>query len=202
MVLNGPLQESAEGVAAESVTGLLTRWSGGDPEALNRLMPLVYHELRRLARSHLRRSNGEQTLDPTGLVHEVYLRLANRASVEVESRVHFYAIAAHIMRCVLVDHARRRHAAKRSGNRIPVDTARLEDVADRRDLDLIALHDALTSLAAIDPLKSRIVELRYFGGLTVDDAGEVLGLSPRSVARQWAMAKAWLYGEIKRAGSS
>jgi RNA polymerase sigma factor (TIGR02999 family) len=183
-----------------SVTGFLIQWRDGDQDALNRLIPLVYNELRRLARSHLRRSNEPQTLQPTGLVHEVYLRL-RRAKVEVESRAHFYALAAHVMRCILVDRTRRRYAAKRGSDQIRACALPLDGPSANGDVDVLLLNDALTALARIDPVKSQIVELRFFGGLTVEEVGDVLGLSARSVARQWAMAKAWLYGEIKRGGA-
>ncbi len=194
----GVADTAADTAQEASVTGLLLQWGSGDRDAFNRLVPLVYHELRHLARSHLHRSGPEQTLQATGLVHEVYLRLSSQAGVRIESRAHFYAIAAHLMRCVLVDHARRRCAAKRGGGRVRVDADQLVDLAEKHDHDLIAVHEALTALAAIDPLKSRVVELRFFGGLNVEDVGEVLNLSPRTVARQWAMAKAWLYGAIQR----
>lgn len=184
--------------AERPITGMLRKWSDGDRDCLDRLVPLVYHELRRLAKSHLRRFGPEQTLQPTSLVHEVYLRLSKQAGVQVQSRAQFYGIAAHLMRCVLVDHARRRCAAKREGCRVRVDAESLTAVAEQRDSNLLALDEALKALAQLDPLKSRIVELRFFGGLTMEDVGEALALSPRTVARQWAMAKAWLYSEIQR----
>jgi len=152
--------------------------------------------------SHFRNLAPDSTLSPTGLVHEAYLRLANQAGAHVQSRSHFYAIAAHVMRCVLVDGMRRRHAAKRQGHRVRAAPEELDMVAQPRDLDLIALDDALNGLAAIDPLKSQIVEMRFFGGLAVEDVGEALGLSSRTVARQWALAKAWLYTELERGGRS
>ena len=186
---------------ASPVTEWLLKWSDGDGEALNRLIPLVYYELRRLAGSHIYGHASGQTLSPTDLVHEAYLRLANQPGLKVQSRAHFYAIAARVMRCVLVDRTRRRHAAKRQGNRIRVDADELDGIAQQPGLDLIALDDALTSLAAIDPVKSQIVELRFFGGLAVEDVGEILGLSPRTVARQWVLAKAWLYGQIACGGA-
>ena len=181
-------------------TEWLLKWSGGDPNALNRVIPLVYEELRRLANFHFRNSPGDTTLSPTGLVHEAYLRLADRPGVRVESRAHFCAIAAHVMRCILVDRSRRRNAAKRGGTRIRADWDDLAAAPQSRDLDFVALDDALRSLAAIDPLKSQIVELRFFGGLAVEDVGEALGLSARSVARHWSLAKAWLYTELEREG--
>lgn len=192
--------QNADIPATPEVTEWLLRWCNGDHDAFNRLIPAVYSELRRLANAHLDRAAPDQTLSPTDLVHEVYLRLANQGHVAIQSRAHFYAIAAHVMRCVLVDRTRRRRAAKRQGSRIRVGAEELEAVPQQRDLDLVALDDALTSLAAVDPLKSRIVELRFFGGLPVEDVGEVLGLSSRTVARHWVLAKAWLYSEMESGG--
>ena len=181
---------------ASPVTEWLLRWSDGDPAALNRFIPLIYQELRRLARSQLRGPAGYETISPTGLVNEVYLRLANQGGVKIQSRAHFYALAARVMRCVLVDRTRRRRAGKRQGSLIRVSVEELDGVAREPDLDLVALDHALNGLAALDPLKSQIVELRFFGGLAVDDVAEALGLSPRTVARQWVLAKAWLYSEL------
>jgi RNA polymerase sigma factor (TIGR02999 family) len=187
---------------AVPVTGLLVEWCNGDQEALNRLLPEVYQELRRLARSQLRGYRPDHTIEPTALVHEAYLRLSRQAGVAVKSRAHFYAIVAHVMRCVLVDYARRRSSAKRQGGWIRVSTEEIDDRPENHDLDFVALNDALTSLAEIDPQKSRIVELRFFGGLAVDDIGKVLGISPRTVAREWVMARAWLYGQVGRCASA
>ena len=181
-----------------AVTGLLVEWCNGDQAALNRLLPVIYDELRRLARSQLRSYRPDHTIEPTALVHEAYLRLSQQGGVTLKSRAHFYAIVAHVMRCVLVDYARRRSSAKRQGRWIRVSTEQIADVPEKSGLDFVTLNDALNDLAEIDPRKSQIVELRFFGGLPVDDIGDVLGISPRSVAREWAMAKAWLYGQLKR----
>jgi RNA polymerase sigma factor (TIGR02999 family) len=192
-----PLHTHACPAPGGPVTNLLVNWSNGDPEALNRLMPLVYHELRRLARYHLRGSP-DSTLQPTVLVHEAYLRLCKQQGVSIPSRTDFNGIVAHLMRCVLVDHARRKSARKRQAGIIRVSVETAEGVAGSRDPDIIALDDALTSLAKIDPEKCQIVELRFFGGLSVDEIAVLVGLSSRTVARQWALAKAWLYGELLR----
>ena len=167
-------------------------------EDLDRLLPLAYNELRRLARYHLRGAQSNHTLQPTALVHEAYLRLCHQDGVSIQSRAHFTSLVAHLMRCVLVDHARRKYAAKRSAGTVRVSSVEAESITDRRDPEVIALDEALTALAEIDPAKSRIVELRFFGGLSVDEVAAVTGTSPRTVARQWSLAKAWLYGEIRR----
>lgn len=196
----GPEAGDSAGTATPivAVTGLLVEWCNGDQAALDRVLPVIYHELRRLARSELRSYRPDHTIQPTALVHEAYLRLSHQAGVSVKSRAHFYAIVAHVMRCVLVDYARRRKSAKRQGGWIRVSTEQFADVPAERDLDFETLNDALTDLARIDPRKSQIVELRFFGGLQVEDIGDVLGISPRSVAREWVMAKAWLFGQLKR----
>ncbi len=179
------------------VTLLLAGWSKGDPQALSRLVTLLYDELRRLAKKHLARERPEHTLGATALVHEVYLRLADQAGITVENRAHFLHIASHAMRRVLVDHARARSAAKRNcAGALPLDEGFL--CARMRDRDLIALDDALDELSKIDSPKCRLVELRFFGGLSVEEAAEVLGISGRTAAREWNIAKAWLYAEIRR----
>ncbi|MBI3400300.1 MAG: sigma-70 family RNA polymerase sigma factor [Acidobacteria bacterium] len=180
------------------VTRLLQAWGNGDQEALNKLLPHIYDELRRLAGSQLRREGSPHTLQPTALVHEAYLRLAGQDRTRWQNRAHFLGVAAQAMRRILIDHARAGHAAKRGGDvvKVALDDVEAGQSSGETDLDLVALDAALTRLAAIDPQKSRIVELRFFGGLSVDEVAEVLNLSPRTVARQWQMARAWLYGEI------
>jgi RNA polymerase sigma factor (TIGR02999 family) len=182
-----------------SVSGLLHEWSAGRHDAFDQLFPLVYDELRRLAAHHLRRECRPQSLQATALVHEAYLKLVGQDGVRCENRAHFFGIAARVMRCLLVDRARARTAAKRGHG---VDAIVLDadlGVSLPRNLDLIALDEALQQLAATDPRQSELVELRFFGGLTIDEAAEVLGISPATVSREWTMARAWLYGRLKQA---
>jgi RNA polymerase sigma factor (TIGR02999 family) len=183
-----------------SVTGLLLRWREGDEEARERLMALVYDELRRKAAAYLRRERGGHTLQPTALVHEAYLRLLAQDRVEWQNRAHFLAIAASMMRRVLMDHGRRQKAKKRGG---PAARVTLDDrlaPSMPRELDLLALDEALDALAALDEQKARIVELRAFGGLEVEETAAVLGISPATVKRHWAFALAWLQQRL-RSGS-
>jgi RNA polymerase sigma factor (TIGR02999 family) len=183
-----------DGLSERDITALLRDWSGGDREALERLMPAVYGELRRLAASHLKSERPDHTLQPTALVHEAYLRLANQRSVDWVNRAHFFGISARIMRRILVDHARRRRAIKRDGSvlRLTVPEA---NAADRAP-ELIALDAALTSLEALDPQQARVVELRFFGGMTVEETAEATGTSTATVKREWRTARAWLRREI------
>lgn len=177
------------------MTELLHRWSEGDVLARDALIPLVYSELRRLAKHLLAGQCSAHTLQSTALVHEAYLRLAGREEVRWENRAHFFAVAAQLMRRILVDHARRRNAAKRGAQlTILVDDG--ADLAAKQELDLVMLDDALTSLAAVDERQSRIVELRFFGGLSIADTSQVLEISPATVKREWAMARAWLFAEM------
>lgn len=178
------------------VTELLVRWSEGDQAALDALMPVVYDELRRMANRYVRREPAGHTLQATALVHEAYLRLVDQKRVRWQSRAHFFGLAAQLMRRILVDHARGRQAVKRGGSSDKLTLGEIRDWAGERELDVIALDSALTSLATLDLQKSRIVELRFFGGLSVDEVAEHLQTSPRSIARQWRLAKAWLYAEI------
>jgi RNA polymerase sigma factor (TIGR02999 family) len=177
------------------VTQLLIDWGKGDPTALDRLLPLVYAELRRVAARALQRERPGHTLQPTALVHEAYLRLVDSSNLRIQDRAHFLAIACRVMRQILVDHARTRGRAKRGGGQT---TIVLEPPAstDCCVVDLIALDTALTTLTAIDPQQGRIVELRFFGGLTVEEAAEVVGISPATLKREWSAAKAWLYREL------
>ena len=178
------------------VTALLTAWSAGDESALPALIPLVYDEMVGLARRFLRRERQGHTLQPTALVHEAYSRLVDQDRVEWRGRAHFLAVAAQTMRRVLVDHARKRQAARRAGLRVTLD----ESVAasDRNDVEVIALERALRGLGALDPVQERIVELRYFGGLTIEETADVLEISPATVKREWAIARVWLHREITR----
>jgi len=180
------------------VTALLGKWRAGDEHALEALVPLVYNELRRLAHRYLRHERPDHTLQSTALVHEAYLRLLKQGTHEFENRAHFFAISAQLMRQILVEYARHRKAAKRSGGH----TVTLDDsmsLLKTRSLDLVALDDALNGLAELDARQSRIVELRFFGGLSVEETSSVLGISPATVKRDWATAKVWLYHEINRA---
>ena len=177
------------------VTQLLTDWGQGDPTALEKLLPLVYSELRRLAARALQRERRGHTLQPTALVHEAYLKLNDSSNVRIHDRAHFLAIASRLMRQILVDHARTRGRAKRGG----VHAALVLDPPAPTGgpiVDLIALDNALNSLRAIDPQQSRIVELRFFGGLTIEEAAKVVGISPATLKREWRTAKAWLYREL------
>lgn len=178
------------------VTQLLVEWRRGNTAALDELFPIVYDELRRLARSYLRQERPGHTLQPTALVHEAYLRLVDQRSVGWENRAQFFGLAAQMMRRILVNHALGRHAVKRGGHaqRIPLDDAL--DALEARHVSVIALDSALKALHDLDPRQSQIVELRFFGGLTVDETAEVVGLSPATVKREWSAAKLWLLREI------
>lgn len=180
----------------EQVTGLLVDWGNGDKAALDKLMPLVYDELRRLARYYIRRERAGQTLQTTALVNEAYLRLVDQRNVRWQNRAHFFAIAAQLMRRILVDKARKRYNAKRGGNLRKVSLDGVAVLSGERDADLIALDEALIDLEAMDSRKSKIVELRFFGGLNIEEAAEALSISPATVQREWSVAKAWLYREI------
>ena len=184
---------------SENITQLLLKWSEGDKTALDQLMPLVYDELRRLARSFLRRHGHPDTLQPTVLVHEAYLRLINQKQVTWQNRTQFFGLAARIMRNLLVDHVRERRAEKRGGGEYHLSLSHAEQVAANRPeekIDLLALDEALERLAGLDPQQGRIVELRYFGGLTIDETAEFLGMSHSSVERDWSAARAWLYTQL------
>jgi RNA polymerase sigma factor (TIGR02999 family) len=172
---------------------LLVRWQGGDREALEKLMPLVYQELRRLAHHYLRQERTGHTLQSTALVHEAYLRLAGQNSPQWQNRAHFFGIAAHVMRQILVEYARGRSAAKRGGDALTVSLDEAVALTPQRDVDVIALDKALCELSELDAQQSRIVELRFFAGLTIEDTSEVLGISPATVKRDWVTARAWLF---------
>lgn len=179
------------------VSTLLGKWRAGDQEALQVLIPLVYEQLRRIARRHLRQERPDHTLQSTALVHEAYLKLMNQAPAEVENRAHFLAVASQLMRQILVDHARRHRAAKRGGG-LKLELQDAMAVENARNVDLIALDRALNELASLDPQQSRIVEMRFFGGLSIEDTADVIGVSRTTVKREWATARAWLLREMSR----
>jgi RNA polymerase sigma factor (TIGR02999 family) len=182
---------------SQEITELLLKWSGGDKGVLDELIPLVYPELRRLARGYMRREARDHTLQTSALINEAYLRLVNQNGVAWQDRAHFFAVAAQVMRRILIDHARSHAYAKRGAGALHV---ALDDVAiltDRRAAEFVALDDALNSLAVVDERKRKIVELRFFGGLTVEEVAEVLKISPITVKREWRAAKAWLHLEIE-----
>lgn len=181
------------GEPSSPVTELLVRWRDGDRDALEALMPLVYDELRRLAHHYLRQERTDHTLQSTALVHEAYLRLAGQNPPQWQNRAHFFGIAAHVMRQILVEYARGRGTAKRGGNvcRLTLDDA--VALPQQAVVDIVELDRALTELAELDEQQSRIVELRFFAGLTIEDTSEVLGISPATVKRGWVTARAWLY---------
>jgi RNA polymerase sigma factor (TIGR02999 family) len=180
------------------VTQLLQRWSSGDSRALDELTPLVYSEVRKLARSYLRRERPNHTLQATALVNEAYIRLVDQRSVQWKNRAHFFGIAAQVMRRVLVDHARMRKADKRGSGEAPLVLDEALDVSAGRSLDLVRLDDALEALATLDPRQAQIVELRFFGELSIEETAEVVKLSPATVKREWAAARAWLRRELER----
>jgi RNA polymerase sigma-70 factor (ECF subfamily) len=182
----------------DDVTRLLTDWRHGDAAALELLMPLVYDELRRLAHRYMKRERAEHTLQTTALVNEAYLRLCGGRAVAWRDRAHFFGVAARVMRHLLVDHARGRRNARRGGGARHVTLDEAAVVSPARAAEVLALDEAMTRLAALDPRKSRLVELRYFGGLDVDETAEVLGVSAITVKREWLKAKAWLYLELNR----
>lgn len=185
--------------ASGEVTRLLAEISKGNPEAEARLIPLVYDHLHRLAAGYIRGERPSHTLQATGLVNEAYVRLISAETPEWRDRAHFFGIAARLMRQILVEHARARHAAKRGGAVqifVPLDDQ--VDLSSARSRELIELDDALESLEQVDAQQARIVELRFFGGMTVEETAEVLGVSPRTVKRDWAVARAWLHGELAK----
>jgi RNA polymerase sigma factor (TIGR02999 family) len=188
--------------SSERVSKLLLNWGQGDQGAREALIPLVYDELRRLARRYLRRERPDHTLQSAALVNEAYLRLIRQEHPQWQNRAHFFGVAAQLMRHILVDHARNRAAAKRGAGapRLTLDP----DIAlpQERDVDLMALDDALNQLAALDPQQSRLVELRFFGGLSIEETSVVLGVSPATVKREWATARAWLQREMRNKETS
>lgn len=180
------------------LTRLLNEWGNGDQQALDQLMTHVYGELRRQASRYLRRERQDHTLQTTALIHEAYLKLIDQTQVRWQSRAHFYAIAAQAMRRILVDHARTRKRDKRGGDGVKLQLDEAINIAEgRSDIDLVALDEALDRLAALDKRQARVVELRYFSGMTEADTAEILGISPATVRRDWSMAKAWLYRQLR-----
>jgi len=182
----------------DGITQLLARWSDGDKTALDKLMPMVYSELRRLASNYLRRERRDHTLQPTALVNEAYLKLIDQKTAKWQNRAYFYGIAAQFLRRIRVDHALQHKAAKRGGS----DQQRLSITSAGRlvakpELDVMALHEALEELATIDPQQERIVELKFFGGLSIEETAEVLGVGHATVERDWKMARAWLRGKLE-----
>jgi RNA polymerase sigma factor (TIGR02999 family) len=181
------------------LTQLLIDWSKGDRAALNKLMPLIEAELRRLAHRYMTRERAGHTLQTTALVNEAFLRLVNRKNLQWQNRAHFFGIAAQLMRTILVDHARSHASAKRGGGARKLELDEALVVSQQKASEVIALDDALKQLALLDSQQSRIVELRFFGGLTVEEAAEVLQVSPATIKREWSTAKAWLYHELAKA---
>lgn len=181
------------------ITELLIAWGDGRAEALDALMPKVYADLRRVAAGYMRREAAGHALQPTALVHEVYVRLVDQKQVKWRNRAHFFGVAANLMRRILVDHARRRRAEKRGGDWERVTLVGDEAAAEsHKEIDVLALHEALERLAVFDPQQERIVELRYFGGLTIEETAEVLGISAATIVREWTIAKAWLRADMSR----
>jgi RNA polymerase sigma factor (TIGR02999 family) len=184
--------------SAEGITQLLERWSNGEEKASDELMPLVYKELHRLAETYLRRERREHTLQPTALVNELFLKFSEQRSMNWQNRAQFFGVAAQFMRRILVDYARAHYAEKRGGDRFCVSLRNIAAFGAEPDADLLALHDVLNGLAEIDPTQARIVELRFFGGLTIKETAEVMGTSHATVEREWKMAKAYLKRELTR----
>ena len=182
--------------AASGLTRLLAAVGGGDAAAVDQLTPAVYEELRRLAKRHMAGQRRGHTLQTRDLIAEAYLKLVNLQETGWKDRIHFFAVASRAMRSVLVDYARRRGYAKRGGNPIRVSLSEAEQTSEQKSAEVIAVDEALSRLAALDPRKSQIVELRYFGGLSVEESAELLGLSSRTIKREWRWAKAWLYREL------
>jgi RNA polymerase sigma factor (TIGR02999 family) len=185
-------------VPVTEVSELLVKWNQGDQEALNQLMPLVYNELRRLASSYLRRERPDHTLQTTALVHEAYLKLVDQRHQDLQSRRHFFILTAQLMRHILVDYARRYKAKKRGGAQVKLPLDEAKEVCDGKNPDLLVLDEAISELSILDPQQGRVVELRVFGGLSIEETAEVMKISPRTVHREWSMAKAWVHQQINR----
>jgi RNA polymerase sigma-70 factor (ECF subfamily) len=180
------------------LTQLLVDWSNGDTAALEKLLPLIDQELRRLAHRYMSRERVGHTLQTTALVNEAFVRLVNRTNVNWQNRAHFFGIAASLMRTILVDHARSHACAKRGGGAFNLELDETMIVSKQKASEVLALDDALNELARLDPQQSRVVELRFFGGLTVEETAEVLHVSPATIKREWSTAKAWLYHELAK----
>ena len=192
--MNPPLPENAN-----RITEQLIAWSNGDQAAMGQLIPVVYQELRRMADRFLRRESPGHTLQPTALVHEAWLRLIDQTRVNWQNRAQFFGVAAQMMRRILVDHAKTRHREKRGGDAVKLSLDEIINLSQERAADLIALDEALNALGNFDRRKCSVVELRYFGGLSVEETAEVLGVSPDTVMRDWKLAKAWLYQQLGEA---
>jgi len=188
------------GPSQSDVTQLLVNWSNGDQQALEKLIPLVYGELRRLADRYLRRERPGHTLQSTALVNEAWMKLIDQRNVHWQNRAHFFGVAAQMIRRILVDYARSRHASKRGGHAYKISLEDVVEMPKQRDLDLVALDDALEGLSKVDPQQGRVVELRFFAGLSIEETAEVLRISPATVKRDWVSAKAWLYREMSGRG--
>ena len=188
--------------SSEGITQLLKKWSTGDEKALDQLMPLVYDELHRIAEAYLRRERREHTLQPTALVNELFLKFFDQNSMSWQNRAQFFGVAAQMMRRILVDHARKHYSAKRGGSRFAVSLKDIAVFGTQPDADLLALHDVLNHLEEIDPVQARIVELRFFGGLTIKETVEVMQISHATVEREWRTAKAFLKRELTRVKNS
>jgi RNA polymerase sigma factor (TIGR02999 family) len=187
------------GNSPQPVSELLARWKDGEQDALKALIPMVYGELRRLAHQQLHAEGPHHSLQSAALVHEAYMRLVGRRPLELQNRAHFFAVAAQLMRQILVDFARKRNAGKRGANCLTISLHEAIATPTTRKLHLVALDEALHGLAAFDPRQSQIVELRFFGGLSINETSEALGISPATVKREWTSARAWLYRELDRA---
>ena len=190
-----PLNEPA----SHEITKLLKDWSNGDSGALDKLIPLVYDELHRLAHQHMRRERAGHVLQTSALINEAYLRLVNQPDQKIENRAHFFGVAARLMRQILVDEARKRNSAKRGGDAIHVSLTKATNVAQEQAASVLALDDALKTLESIDGRQSEIVELRFFGGLSIEETAQVLKVSPGTVMKDWTFARAWLGNEMKPA---
>ncbi len=186
----------------QEVSQLLRAWGEGDQDAFDKLMPLVYEELRRMARRYMDRQGPGHTLQTTALINEAYLRLVDQQQRQWQGRAHFFAVAARAMRHILVDHARARQAVKRGGEAITISLDEMAEVSDERGAEMVALDDALQGLAAVDRRKCQVVELRYFGGLTVEETAAVLKVSPETVARDWRLARTWLLRELSKTATN
>jgi RNA polymerase sigma-70 factor, ECF subfamily len=182
--------------ARPNITEVLERWSNGEQSALDELVPLIYQELRRLAGNYIRRERHDHTLQPTALINEVFLRLIDQNDIRWQNRAHFFGIAAKLMRRILVDHARGHRAAKRGGAHYSLSLSSADRIAGQPSVDLLAVHLALQELEELDPQQSRIVELRFFGGLTIEETAEVIGVGHATVEREWKMARSWLRHEL------
>jgi RNA polymerase sigma-70 factor (ECF subfamily) len=193
-----PLEYSSLEMETQGVTDLLIKFSNGRRDAVDELLPLIYDELKRIAANYLRRERSDHTLQPTALVNEAYMKMIDITQVSWQNKAHFIGVAANQMRRILVDHARQHNAQKRGGEFHILTLNEEIDKAAEESADLIALDDALNELAKMDAIKAKIVELRYFGGLSTDETAEVLGVAPITIKRHWKMTKAWLYGQLSK----